>query len=121
MQFKLTVDLDNAAFAGNIGGELGAVFARVTSKLGCGYTEGKVLDTNGNTVGHFELTGVPEPNIDQSEAEDVCWNDSWLRRVGQSGDEVALEAELLDYVSEHGLSINTGNVDYEALVAFLRD
>lgn len=56
MRFTLNINCDNAAFGSDPSSELGAVLARVTEKLDRGVTEGYVQDTNGNTVGRFELT-----------------------------------------------------------------
>lgn len=50
MQFKLEINLDNAAYE-NLGWELGENLQNVIDRIGSGSTEGKVRDSNGNLVG----------------------------------------------------------------------
>lgn len=53
--FTLEIDTDNAAFDGRSSlDELTQCFKQVLTKLACGKRDGKVMDTNGNTVGRFE-------------------------------------------------------------------
>lgn len=54
--FTLTIDTDNAAFDGNLGEELFECLTRVRDKVASGEPDGNVRDTNGNTVGKFQLT-----------------------------------------------------------------
>lgn len=55
MQFKLEINLDNAAFQDDLGWELGKCIDYAVSDIGLGLTKGKMRDSNGNTVGQWEL------------------------------------------------------------------
>lgn len=54
MQFKLEINLDNAAYD-NVGWELGENLEAIISRIGQGSTSGKVRDSNGNTVGQWGI------------------------------------------------------------------
>jgi hypothetical protein len=53
MRFTLNIDTDNAAFEDPY--ELPAALGRVIQKLEAGADSGKVLDSNGNTVGSWSI------------------------------------------------------------------
>jgi hypothetical protein len=57
--FTLTIETDNDAFGQTPDfkvAQLRRSLQRISERLFMGDTEGKVLDTNGNTVGRWELT-----------------------------------------------------------------
>ena len=56
--FTLTIETDNAAFGepGNFEhGEVARLLHKVAHTVAAGFTEGSIIDLNGNTVGHFNL------------------------------------------------------------------
>ena len=55
---KITIDFktDNAAFSDYMFGEIEMIMDSVKNKIGRDMTEGKVFDSNGNTVGKWEVT-----------------------------------------------------------------
>ncbi len=53
--FKLEIDTDNAAFEGVPYKEVARILQETALKLMQGYDGGKCRDTNGNTVGAWEL------------------------------------------------------------------
>lgn len=56
MDFKLTINMDNAAFEGGGAKELGRILAEVAQRVRRDEElDGKVRDINGNTVGKFEV------------------------------------------------------------------
>ncbi|MDQ3159305.1 MAG: hypothetical protein M3P98_04205 [bacterium] len=60
MKFKLEIKMDNAAFEGFNGNQLAYILERLARKLdGYDFADGEgstLLDTNGNTVGGWEVT-----------------------------------------------------------------
>ena len=56
MEFKLNINMDNAAFDECPEEELQDLLERVKQRLAGGVTEGKIVDINGNMVGKFEIT-----------------------------------------------------------------
>ena len=50
--------VDNAAFADDPAGEPERIFRKVVELIGQGRTDGRVIDSNGNIVGHWELEGL---------------------------------------------------------------
>lgn len=58
MDFNLSINMDNAAFLDNEGGaagELANILHAMTDRILDGADFGFVRDTNGNTVGSFEI------------------------------------------------------------------
>jgi hypothetical protein len=58
MQFTLTIETDNAAFAGGrraLRLELERITAKAAARIEDGETSGKCMDTNGNSVGSWVL------------------------------------------------------------------
>jgi hypothetical protein len=56
-EFHLSFATDNAAFSDDLAGAVAAVLSIVSVRILLdGATDGKVLDTNGNTVGTWGLT-----------------------------------------------------------------
>lgn len=53
---KVAIQTDNAAFEDSLFDEVRACFERIVRKLARGESSGRVLDSNGNTVGTFALT-----------------------------------------------------------------
>jgi hypothetical protein len=53
--FRLTIKTGNAAFADDMGGELGRIVHEVGALLLLGVGEGIVRDANGNTVGSWVI------------------------------------------------------------------
>lgn len=52
--FKIQFETDNAAFQDdNFTFEVERILKEVTEKVNNGYTEGSILDVNGNVVGEF--------------------------------------------------------------------
>ena len=56
MEFKLNINMDNAAFDPLVQIELVAILEKAIEKVGHGYVKQSLQDTNGNTVGKFEIT-----------------------------------------------------------------
>jgi len=56
MEFKLNINMDNAAFEDCPEDELQDLLERVKQRLAGGVTEGKIVDLNGNCVGEFKIT-----------------------------------------------------------------
>jgi len=58
MQIKIEIDLDNAAFDdGNNGAtELNRLLGTIPFRVAFGWQGGKLIDFNGNTVGHWQIT-----------------------------------------------------------------
>lgn len=55
MQFTLTMNTDNDAFAADPTAEIARILRKTAQRIVNGTTEGRVLDVNGNTVGTFTL------------------------------------------------------------------
>ena len=55
MKLEISVEMDNAAFTEN-DDELAQLLLRVDRRIKGGYTEGRLRDTNGNTVGEWRLS-----------------------------------------------------------------
>jgi hypothetical protein len=56
MMFSLQFDTDNAAFEDdNVGLECARILQDIAKQVGRGYQEGRVIDSNGNKVGTWEL------------------------------------------------------------------
>ena len=52
--FKLEFTTDNAAFQDdNFTSEVERILSKVASQVNEGHTEGSILDSNGNLIGHF--------------------------------------------------------------------
>lgn len=63
MTFSLTIECDNAAFGdtpAECSRELVSCLSKVAGKLAGGTIEGRIMDTNGNTVGRFALEERPD-------------------------------------------------------------
>ena len=56
VQFQLTISLDNAEAADENGTALERYLAQVGARARNGYTDGKVRDGNGNTIGDWKVT-----------------------------------------------------------------
>jgi hypothetical protein len=56
--FNMTFQMDNAAFDGNTACEVERILRDVADMVATGYTNGAVVDVNGNKVGTFKLSGV---------------------------------------------------------------
>ena len=62
MEFQLTINMDNAAFDDDLGGELARIVRHVARRLEDDSVTGDLLskcsvrDANGNTVGSWEVT-----------------------------------------------------------------
>jgi hypothetical protein len=55
MKLKIEINMDNAAFEDNAEEEIRAILANVTPNMSK-YSIIKLRDSNGNTVGHYEIT-----------------------------------------------------------------
>ncbi len=58
MEFALKINMDNAAFEDRPAGELAKCLNAVTERIclsGGDLTEGKIKDSNGNTVGSWQI------------------------------------------------------------------
>ena len=55
MTFTLSIDMDNAAFDDDPSTELIDCLRRVAAKVCVGTIQATVLDSNGNTVGSWEI------------------------------------------------------------------
>jgi hypothetical protein len=54
---QISFDLDNDAFCPVLPtGELDRIFQRISDAVWEGNTEGRIRDSNGNTVGRWEIT-----------------------------------------------------------------
>lgn len=52
--FKLTINTDNAAFEGeDRDAEIARILHHIGERLSRGTTQGRAIDSNGNTVGEF--------------------------------------------------------------------
>jgi len=51
--FKVTIDLENAAFEDGWADEAARILERVARRLRTGDESGKCMDANGNSVGEF--------------------------------------------------------------------
>lgn len=124
MEFTLTIECDNAAFAdGSLAYELRTIMSRITGKIEGGAREGNAIDTNGNVVGGWSLGGdaAEEENEDQDEAENIAQNIEHLYDLGQAGDADGLEAAFREYAAENnGVWVDCDNVDFDQLVEFLQ-
>ena len=58
MKINIEIDLDNAAFEdGNNGAEeLHRILDKMVYRVAAGWQGGKLIDVNGNTVGHWKIT-----------------------------------------------------------------
>lgn len=122
MEFTLNINCDNAAFAGGPLDEVATILDDVARRIRGGDREGSVRDTNGNTVGGFELAGEPdEDNEDQDEAENICQNEEHLYDAGRMDDPDGLEAMFRAHVAANALDVDPDNVDYTALARFLQE
>ncbi len=54
MRMKMEINAENAAFE-NIHTELARILLKVSYQVGDGDISGKIMDSNGNSVGHFEI------------------------------------------------------------------
>lgn len=61
MQMFITVNMDNAAFEDGEGRpECIEILKRISRQLESGFSHGIVKDSNGNTVGNFDVFGPQE-------------------------------------------------------------
>ena len=58
MRFKLEISCDNAAFDEEPSIELARILHLAANQLEEGTTDDNLRDSNGNTVGHFELIEI---------------------------------------------------------------
>lgn len=56
MEFRLTFNMDNEAFAGDGCDEAARILREVANKVEAGRTEGSIMDANGNNVGTWEVS-----------------------------------------------------------------
>lgn len=54
--FELKFETDNACFEDHLATEASAIIREVAMRVSQGRTAGKVMDSNGNTVGSWTLT-----------------------------------------------------------------
>jgi hypothetical protein len=54
--FKLEFKTDNAAFEGMMREEISNILRDVQRRVNTGYLEGKIRDSNGNTIGSYQVT-----------------------------------------------------------------
>jgi hypothetical protein len=59
MAFKLEIRAGSAAFDGDPIAELRKIMGYVADSLCAGYTSGKAIDSNGNSVGEWSFMDVP--------------------------------------------------------------
>lgn len=57
MQFQMTVEMDNAAFEDGGHEELARILRKVADQVEYGNDSRACMDSNGNKVGSFEITG----------------------------------------------------------------
>ncbi len=55
MTFTCEVEMNSAAFEDYLEEELGEVLKKVIRRVGSGHQYGKCIDSNGNTVGKWEI------------------------------------------------------------------
>ena len=54
--FRMEFETENEAFSdGNAAAEIWRILREIASRVASGYTSGKVRDTNGNSVGTWEV------------------------------------------------------------------
>lgn len=56
---KITIDIEtgNAAFQDDLHDEMTRTGRKVFAQVAAGYRNGKIMDSNGNTVGFWRVTG----------------------------------------------------------------
>lgn len=59
MKAKIEIEMDNAAFGYSSSTELARILIRLASEIevGAGLIERRLLDSNGNVVGTFKISG----------------------------------------------------------------
>ena len=57
MELKIEINMDNAAFEGTPEMELTYLLHKVGCRITAGEIQGKILDSNGNFCGAFEIIG----------------------------------------------------------------
>jgi len=91
MKKKVIIEfsMDNSSFEDyGAAKEMGAIVQRAANKIRTGLTKGPVLDTNGNTVGSFNITNTRRPNKT---------NSGWFYvLVGRCGTEITRVIGSLD-------------------------
>ena len=56
MEFKMSFNMDNAAFDSHlVEDETARILKKVSSRVEHGACEGKITDINGNTIGNWEI------------------------------------------------------------------
>jgi hypothetical protein len=115
MQFTLTIECNNQAFADNPLDEIHRLLEDVMEKLRSQRSEGVLVDYYGNTVGKFELTREPRDD-DQDMAENLCQTVSHLQRLMQFGGASDLEEAFREYVADNEIDMNVDNVDFDDLM-----
>ena len=55
--FKLEFSTDNAAFDSYGASETARILRKIAKRIEEGTLDGKVLDLNGNSIGHYDLNG----------------------------------------------------------------
>ena len=56
--FKLEFETDNAAFDSyGLATETARILRKIAKRIEEGLLDGKVIDLNGNSIGHYELNG----------------------------------------------------------------
>jgi len=60
MDFKLNLNMDNAAFDEHVAEPLREIFGDIIALIAMGNQSGNAVDANGNTVGTWEITGSDE-------------------------------------------------------------
>ena len=56
MEFNLRFNMDNAAFSDYPEGEISSILRKVINKVNDGNEDGQIRDTNGNTVGEWDIS-----------------------------------------------------------------
>ena len=57
-KMTLTMDMENAAFDESPLDETADILGSIAKKMRHGNWSGAIADANGNTIGHWEVTGV---------------------------------------------------------------
>lgn len=74
MALRLTIETDNAAFAGDdLAPELAAILRKVAEAIERGTIGAPIHDSNGNRVGRFAYDEHrPEPDEEEEQSDETC-------------------------------------------------
>lgn len=128
--FTLSIDSGNAALIDSPYHEVSRLLRAAARQIEDSRLDGKLVDSNGSTVGEFELEleeadedEDDEDNTDdQDEAEAICSNDEHLYNVALTGSVEDLEFALRAWCDRQRIeTFDPDKVDFAALSKFIND